>query len=155
MFFARRQDIYFYSETKLRQSPQKYIAPPPAVYHRCPSHRAWRECDNSKARPNGRGNILREIGTVLRAQDNITQYTSTGRIELAIPTRYSELRNEMMTILKQQGIHPQKLKDNYTGQYFLSFPQTRSSLNFVKTLKHARLSTVPNDYMPVKNTQRT
>ena len=85
----------------------------------------------------------------------ITQYTSTGRIELAIPTRYSELRNEMITILKQQGIHPQKLKDNYTGQYFLSFPQTRSSLNFVKALKHARLSTVPNDYMPVKNTQRT
>ena len=84
----------------------------------------------------------------------ITRYASTGRFELAIPTKYSELRNEMVAILKQQCIQAKKIQDSYTKQYFLSFPQTQNSLNFVKTLKYAQLSTVPNDYIQIKNTQR-
>lgn len=80
-------------------------------------------------------------------KSQITQYKSSGRFELAIPTRYSELRHEMINILKQKGINPKKLKDAYTEQYFLSFPLTQKSLNFVQSLKNAKYSSVPTDHL--------
>lgn len=96
---------------------------------------------------------VREAILQILDKSKITQYQSSGRIELDIPTKWSELRNEMIDILQQQGIKSTKIKDQNTQQYFLSFSPTKEAIKFIETLKNKKVYFVPKDFLQKDTSQ--